>query len=218
MSTVAAALRSARAAAGLSQGALARAVGVEQPTISRLEADGPRDPGLELVRRLARVLGPVFVAELFGRELLEHAPAIAAELGEDVGVAIELRGVRAVGLDKGRTYTLAPPLAAKPTEPTATPAELAAEVAAAIGPLVDGVLRDVTVYGRAKVNLPAAGLRPCTPAAQGGLTPGQTVGGRLVGEELPRTGKDRRWRWSCAACGASGSGPAFNLRRPHVCK
>lgn len=201
MSTISVPLRTARLAAGLSQGALARAVGLTPANLCRLEADGPRDPGLELVRRLARVLGPVFVAELFARELLEHAPAIAAELGEDVGVAIELRGVRAVGLDKGRTYTLAPPLAAKPTEPTRTASRV----------------RPLAAWQEPTAAAPA-GLRPCTPAAQGGLTPGQSVGGRLVGEELPRTGKDRRWRWSCAACSASGSGPAFNLRRPHVCK
>ena len=165
MSTIAVPLRTARTAAGLSQGALARAVGMSRVNLCRLEADGPRDVGLAMVRRLAGALPRSFVEALF-------------PMGER------------------------------------SPTEVAAEeVRAAVAPLVNGVMRDVTMYGRARVTLPAR-----APRAGAGLSPGQALAGRLIGDELPRSGKDRRWRWTCASgCGASGSAAAFNLRRQHAC-
>lgn len=61
MSTIAQQLRSYRRGLGLSQGELARYAGIAPENVCRLEGDGPRDVTLELLRRIASVLGPAFV-------------------------------------------------------------------------------------------------------------------------------------------------------------
>jgi phage repressor protein C with HTH and peptisase S24 domain len=76
-------LKSARKAKGMTQAALAEAIGVEPPTISRWEA-GEREPDNETLRRVAEILG-TSVGAIFGEsgapnvsQVEKPEPSIAA--------------------------------------------------------------------------------------------------------------------------------------------
>lgn len=78
-------LRSARAAAGLSQRDLARRTGVAQPLISAVE-NGRRQPGADLLLRLLRATGH----EIWLVDTVESSRDAAAKLEQVAALAMAL--------------------------------------------------------------------------------------------------------------------------------
>ena len=74
-----------RATHGLSQGALAAKLGMQRPAISRLEL-GEHNPSIEMLERLARVLGLRFIVDVAppGRATTTFPPDVQV-VGDETG-------------------------------------------------------------------------------------------------------------------------------------
>jgi transcriptional regulator with XRE-family HTH domain len=78
-----------REQAGLSQSALARAIGTSQSAISQIEA-GDRNPSFDMLRQIAKALG-VSVPHLVGAEVEKLSPSEVAHFRNYRGLTEEAR-------------------------------------------------------------------------------------------------------------------------------